>query len=201
LRTDITGNDYLKAPVDEHFAMEGDSAHWKSTSEDGRSAAPGFYISTSGPGVEFVLLVDALLKAKGAAVKLLPAGEARLERLADTTVADHYQKLHVTEYAVTGLGFEPQTVWLDDDHHFFATPGKWFAVIREGWEATNDQLYALTLSAEDARNTRLANELARHPTHPVAIEHVRLFDSVRAVNLDDQTVIVNGDRITAVGAA
>src|SRR6266478_748002 len=34
--TDVTGNDYLKAPVDEHFAVENENAHWKSTSEDGK---------------------------------------------------------------------------------------------------------------------------------------------------------------------
>src|ERR1051326_5612758 len=30
LRTDVTGNDYLKAPVDEHFALDQGRAHWKS---------------------------------------------------------------------------------------------------------------------------------------------------------------------------
>jgi len=38
LRTDVTGNDYLQAPVDEHFALENGSAHWKSSSEEGRAA-------------------------------------------------------------------------------------------------------------------------------------------------------------------
>src|SRR6476661_6144305 len=35
---DITGNDYLKAPVDEHFSVQNGKAHWKSTSEDGSGA-------------------------------------------------------------------------------------------------------------------------------------------------------------------
>jgi hypothetical protein len=34
--------------------------------------------------------------------------------------------------------------------------------------------------------------LARHPAHPVAIEHVRLFDSEHAVMRDNQTVVVSG---------
>src|SRR5258707_10914451 len=34
LRTDITGNDYLKAPVDEHFSVEAGTGRWKSTSEN-----------------------------------------------------------------------------------------------------------------------------------------------------------------------
>ena len=103
LRVDETGNDYLKAPVDEHFAVENGIAVWKSTSENGEAPAPGFYISNNGASVEWALLVDALLRAKGVPVKLLPAGEARLERLTDVTLEDHGRKLHVTEFAITGL--------------------------------------------------------------------------------------------------
>ena len=198
LRTDVTGNDYLKAPVDEHFAVKDGIAVWKSTSEHGQSPAAGFYISNNGASAESALLVGALLKAKGVPVKLLPAGEARLERLTDVTLDDQGRKLHVTEFAITGLSFEPQTVWLDDDQHFFGFPGKWFAILREGWEGTNDQLYALDRAAEDARNARLASELSQHPDHPVAVEHVRLFDSEQATIREDQTVVINGERITMV---
>ena len=135
VRTDITGNDYLKAPVDEHFAAENGRTHWKSTSEDASGPEGGFYVSNNGPVAEAALLVAALLRAKNGPVKLLPAGEARLERLTDTTLEDHGQKMHVTEFAVTGLSFEPQTIWLDDNQRFFASPGPWFAILREGWDA------------------------------------------------------------------
>jgi imidazolonepropionase-like amidohydrolase len=199
VRTDITGNDYLKAPVDEHFAVENGHAKWKSTSEDGSAAGGGFYVSNNGPAVEATVLVSALLKAKGAPLKLYPAGEARLERLTDTTIEDHGQSLHVTEYAVTGLSFEPQTVWLDDNLRFFGTPGKWFAFLREGWEGANDKLYAIQKKAEDARYARLAKELAQHPEHPVAIEHVRVFDSEQAAVRDDQTVVIDGERVAQAG--
>ena len=199
VRTDITGNDYLKAPVDEHFAVESGIGHWKSTSENGQAPAPGFYVSNNGSAAESAFLVSALLKAKNAPVKLFPAGEARLERMTDVTVESHGQKLHVTEFAITGLAFEPQTLWLDDDQHFFGSPGKWFAFLREGWEDTNDQLYALDRKAVDARYARLARELAQHPNHAVAIEHVRLFDSEQANTQEDQTVVIQGDRIAMVG--
>jgi len=199
LRVDETGNDYLKAPVDEHFAVEGGIAYWKSTSENGQAAAPGFYISNNGASVESALLVGVLLKAKGVPLKLLPAGEAQLERLTDVTLEDHGRKLHVTEFAITGLSFEPQTVWVDDDQHFFGFPGKWFATLREGWEGTNDQLYALDRAAEDARNARLAHELAQHLDHPLVVEHIRLFDSEQATIREDQTVVINGESITTVG--
>ncbi|HWY22335.1 MAG TPA: amidohydrolase family protein [Candidatus Acidoferrum sp.] len=200
-RTDITGNDYLKAPVDEHFSVEAGTGRWKSTSENGQAPAPGFYVSNNGPASELALLVTVLLKAKGAPVKLFPAGEARLEKMTDVTVESHGRKMHVTEYGITGLSFDPQIVWLDDELHFFGSPGKWFAFLREGWEDTNDQLYALDRKALDARNARLATDLASHPKRPVAIEHVRVFDSEQAAVREDQTVVIQGERIMAAGPA
>jgi imidazolonepropionase-like amidohydrolase len=199
LRTDITGNDYLKAPVDEHFSVEAGIAHWRSSSENGQAAAPGFYVSNNGPAAESALLVGALLNSGDAPVSLFPAGEARLERMTEVTVESHGQKKHVTEFAITGLSFEPQIVWLDDDQHFFGSPGKWFAFLREGWEDTNDRLYALGRKAQDERYARLAHDLARHPDHPVVVEHVRLFDSELANIREDQTVVIQGERITMAG--
>lgn len=199
LKTDITGNDYLKAPVDEHFASENGQVHWKSTTEEGKGSTGGFYVSNNGPAAEAAMLVAALVKAKGGPVKLYPSGEAQLERLTETALEDHGKIAHVTEYAVTGLSFEPQTVWLDDDLKFFASPGKWFAFLKEGWEGANDKLYDLQKKAEEARYARLAKELARNPGHPVAIQHVRVFDSEHAAMHEDQTVVIDGDRVASVG--
>ena len=198
-RVDIIGNDYLKAPVEEHFAIENGKAHWKSTSEDGTAASGGFYLSSNGTGIEFALLTNALLKAKSQTLKLLPAGEARLERLTDANVEDHGQKLHVTAYAVTGISFVPQTAWLDDTGRLFGFPGKWFATLREGWEGTNEKLYALEQQAEEARYAKLARELVKKPGHRVAFEHVRVFDSEQAAMREDWTVVVEGQRVSAAG--
>ena len=199
LRTDITGNDYLKAPVDEHFGIEQGVGHWKSTSESGQGSRPGFYVSNNGPAVELALLVNALSKAGKTPVDLLPAGQAKLERLTDVTIENHGQKLHITDYAITGLYFTPQTVWLDDNLHLFGVPGTWSAFLREGWEGTNAQLCALDQKAEDTRYARIASELVVHPTHAVAVEHVRLFDAEHATILADQTVVIEGNRISQVG--
>jgi hypothetical protein len=198
LKIDETGNDYLKAPVDEHFEVKGGIAHWKSTAENGEAPAGGFYVSNNGAAAELAFLVAAIEKVHGAPLHLLPAGEARLERLADVTLEDHGQKIHVTEFGITGLSFEPQTLWLDDEGRFFAIPGKWFAFLREGWEKANDQLFALDRKVGDERYARLAKTLARRPSHAIAIEHVRVFDSEQAAVREDQTVVVSGDRFMAV---
>ena len=73
--------------------------------------------------------------------------------------------------------------------------------MREGWDGVNLQLYDQDLKAQDARYARLGRELAQHPEHPIAVEHVRLFDSEQAAVREDQTVVVDGERITFVGSA
>ena len=200
-RVDVTGVDYLKAPVDEHFSVAQGEAEWKSTSEHGHAPAGRFYVGVNTSPVEAALLVQRLARAGAAGVPLYPSGEAHLEKVQETTVhAPNGTAMHVSEYAITGMSYEPNEVWVDDQMQFFATPGSWGGLLREGWEQTNDALYALQLKAEQERYHRLAVQLARHP-HAVAIEHVSLFDSVHAAMLEDQTVVVEGTRIRAVGAA
>jgi hypothetical protein len=92
LHVDETGNDYLKAPVDEHFEVKDGTAQWKSTAEKGEAPAGSFYISNNGAAAETAFLVAALAKANGP-VHLFPAGEARLERMTDLTIEDHWQKI------------------------------------------------------------------------------------------------------------
>ena len=200
-RVDISGVDYLKTPVDEHFAISGGEAKWRSTAEDGHAPAGAFYSAINSPSAEAAVMAQALKKAGPAGVKVFPGGTMHLEKLAETTVHASGQSAHVTEYAISGLGFSPSLVWLDDQMQLFALPGTWAAVLREGWESTNDELYALQTKSENERFERLARELTHHPAGPVAIEHVRLYDSMRAEMVEDQTVIVDGSHIAAAGPA
>ena len=73
IRVEETGNDYLKAPVDEHFEVTDGIAHWKSTAENGQAAAGAFYVSNNGSAAETAFLVAALAKAQGAAAGIQPA--------------------------------------------------------------------------------------------------------------------------------
>ena len=201
-RVDSTGVDYLKAPVDEHLAVANGIGEWRSTSEHGQAPAGRFYIGINTSEVETALLVQRLSKAGAAGVPLYPSGVAQLARVQESTVhGPGGAVMRVTEYGITGIGLEPVTVWLDDRMQLFGTPGPWFALMREGWESANDELYQLQRKAEQERFHHLAQELTRHPEHAVAIEHVRIYDAEHAVMIDDQTVVVKGERISAVGPA
>jgi imidazolonepropionase-like amidohydrolase len=197
---DVTGVDYLKAPVDEHFSVKDGKAHWKSTSESGEAPEGRFYSGIQTPVVEKTLLIRLLAHAGPSGIGLYPSGTAHLDKVQEATVqkADG-TSARVTEYAISGFDLEPQTFWMDDHLQFFASPGSWFAIMREGWESTNDQLFQLQSKADRERYQHLAQQLTRHPAQPVAIEHVRVFDSEHAAMLEDQTVVVTGERISATG--
>ena len=59
------GNDYMKAPVEEHFEISDGRASWKNRSEQGEQAISGeaFYLPMNSPPEIFAVLARALLKA------------------------------------------------------------------------------------------------------------------------------------------
>ncbi len=119
--------------------------------------------------------------------------------MAEAIVGKPGHTLHVTEYGIIGIGFTPSTAWVDDQSRFFASPSTWMGLIREGYEDANQQLSDIQDNAERERYARLARELSQHPSQAVAFTHVRLFDSVHAAAVTDQTVLVSGERILSVG--
>jgi hypothetical protein len=201
-RVAVTGVNYLKAPVHEMLESTPKGPHWTDDTGPGESAKPGFYLSQNGSGgVELAALVRVALRHPDSAVALLPGGEARVERVADAEVEAKGQHRTVTAYAVSGIDLIPAMVWIDEQGDYFGSPGRWSAVMREGWEGSNTRLYELQLKAEDERYRRWAATLARRASGPLAIEHVRVFESARAELLEDQTVVVEGSRIVAAGPA
>jgi len=64
----ITGNDYLKVPVEERFTLRGDSAEWSSSAERGSRhlVAPAFYVIDLRPSsADFMLAQAAATAANG----------------------------------------------------------------------------------------------------------------------------------------
>lgn len=196
-----TGHDYLKAPVDERLDESAGMLAWQATSERGQApAGSGWYIpqadslATSGP------LAQALLRAKDHRVKLLPAGEAWIEDESwrEIEIGGARQRLH--RLAIAGFGFAPMLRWYDERGELFGFVSAWASFIRAGAEPAIPTLLADDQAWLAARAARLAGQLAhRPPAAGLAITHARLFDSERRTVTPDATVIVVGDRITAVG--
>jgi len=188
-----TGNDYLKVPVDERLTSSDGALHYKNNAEHGDGAPAAYYASMYGPPEELGLLARALLQ-NGGHLKLLPAGEATIEKAATLEAGDQT----VTLYEIGGLGFTPTGVWLDRDNRFFASASSWSSVIREGYESSIPKLIAASDEADRKRGEEMAKRLTRRPS-AIAITNARLFDSETMQTIPNTTIIVRGDRIVSVG--
>ncbi len=199
---EITGVDYLKNPVDERFSFKQGVASWKNRSEEGQknTNAKAFYASISGATEETGLLAQALLAAPGHKLPLLPEGEASIEKRGDLKINANGQSRTIAQYAISGLGFSPVPLWLQQDGKFFAFVSTWNSVIPEGWESSAAELLKEQDKFDNERSKQLAQTLAHKPTSPLIFVHANLFDSESAQMLPNRTVIITGNKITAVGA-
>ena len=199
---EITGVDYLKAAVDERFSLKQGVASWKNRSEEGQKTITGkaFYISVSGGSEETGLLAQALLAAPGHKLPLLPEGEASIEKRSELKLSTNGQSRTVTQYAIDGLGFTPSPFWLDADGKLFASVSTWSSIIREGWESAAADLLKEQDKFENDRSKQLAQTLAHKPKSPLVFVHANLFDAESAQMLPNRTVVITGNKVTAVGA-
>jgi imidazolonepropionase-like amidohydrolase len=196
-----SGNDYLKVPVTETFSLQNGVARWKNNAENGdrKLTGPAFYLSMHSPPEESALLARALLKTPDRKIALLPEGQASLERLGELSLTSPAGTRTVTAYEIAGLGFEPDTVWLDADGAYFASVSSWSSFIREGWEDSAPKLLEYQDKRANARTLQTARALARKPAGPVAIVNANLFDADAGKSVPGTTVVIEGNRIKAVG--
>jgi imidazolonepropionase-like amidohydrolase len=209
----VTGNDYLKSPVNENYSLEGGTAHWKNDDEQGEKKVPtrSFYSSLNGGPYEIGLLAHAALQ-NGGKIALLPEGEARVTRISELDLEAAGHKKHVTLYAATGLDFSPGYFWLEDQgcetcrffnkDVFFASVDDWGSIISEGWESSISPLLAEQNKAKQSRAADLVAKLAHHPrADRILFKDANVFDSESGKTIPHQTVLIEGNRIVTVGVA
>jgi hypothetical protein len=199
-RVEISGNDYFKGAVAEHFRRDASSATWQSAQEHGTRSSPGaaFYLPFDGTPLDSGLLARALWRAPGHRLALLPEGEASIERVGEKTLRRGPDAKTVTQYAITGVDFQAIRVWLDERDEFFASVSGWTSVVPDGWESSVPELERAQDEASDAHAAELAGRLGTRPSSLV-FEHAAVFDSARATILPKTTVVVANGRIAAVG--
>jgi imidazolonepropionase-like amidohydrolase len=201
----ITGNDYLKLPVNENYSLEAGTARWKNDAEHGEKkiSAPAFYSSLNGGPSEIALLAHAALQ-NGGKIVLLPEGEARIRRMTEVDIDSNGKdtaghKKHVALYAATGLDFSPAYFWLEDSGKFFGTVDDWGTIVPEGWESVAPTLLAAQNKIKQSRSAELALRLAHHAPNGILFTHANLFDAESGKIVPDQTVLIRDNRISGVG--
>lgn len=198
----VGGKSYLKTPVDERFTRTKAGAKWHNENEDGESRNAGaYYAPTSAPPAYAATIVRALERAKNHTLPLLPAGEARLEKVGERLVeSKDGAKTTAIAYEIHGLDFTPATVWVDDRGEFFASVSAWFAVIREGYEAAVQPLLDFQNERDNARAATLAKKMRHVPDGPLLVKNARVFDPRDGSVTPGMSVLVEGNRISALAA-
>jgi hypothetical protein len=201
VRVEISGHDYWKNTVDEKFERTGSHAAWSNAGEKEERTLdrPAFYIAFTPSFLEGEVLARALLRTPDGRIDLLPAGEMRIEEGGSVQVQENGKIRTVRLYSLSGAGFEPSWIWLDEDRRLFAIIDGPATVIREGEEGAVAELARVQEAKSVERRKAQAARLVHRPAGPLAIRGARLFDPATGSVHPDTTVLVSGNKITAVG--
>ncbi len=200
----ITGTGPFGADIDETFSMQGDSATWKTVGEGGliSGAEPAFYLPTENAAVaSLAALVRAALKNMNNEIALFPSGSARVEKVSTTEVETPDGPVTLSLYAVFGLGFTPNYLWMDDALELKAIADSWMGMIPEDWSTESLEKLSEIQLAEDARLIEeLAGSLAHQQQSAVLFENVAVADVESGELLNAYHVLVQDGKIAALSS-
>ncbi len=188
--------------VNETFNLAGAVANWQSPIDHGSNdAARGrFYTTLGGPMDTNAWLIERLLARPSHSMNLLPGGEARAEKLTTMVVGKGKTAKPITLWQVVGVSNTPVPIWTDAKGKFFAVANG-MAWLPDGYTDEQARMEKVQSEALGAQAPLLLKRLVTVPKTPVAFAHVKLFDADNQRFLTDQTVVVNGTKIVAVGPA
>ncbi|WP_146907753.1 amidohydrolase family protein [Arenimonas daejeonensis] len=202
LAIEVDGNSYMGAPVQEDYSRVEGAAKWNSTLDRGErtTTSPSFYAAAEGTPDQLALLARALLRAPGQRLPLLPAGEARIEVLLSHEFTTGGEKQRATLHAISGLGFTPEFIWLDEDEDLFALSYGWMGLAREGRGEVLEEIRRLQDQAEDTLLRQRATELTQRMPARWCLSDARWLDvDTGKLNPAANLLIADGV-IEAVGA-
>lgn len=193
-----TGHNYLHVAVDERFSRKSGKASWTSLADHGETRAAGFYLPHEASLDANTVLALALLKTPGGELPLLPGGRTRIERVRTEPLPSGG---NATLYFLHGLSFGVKPLWLDDAGNLVLEGDGWGSARRRGLGDAGDHLVKLQDAAIAAREAEQARKLVRQPTGAVVFHNVALYNAETRRRVEDQTVIVRGNRIFWTGPA
>lgn len=197
------GHHTYGATFDASFTRTANHASWKSSEENAERdvTGPAFYVPIAEVPEVQGWLVQAALK-HGGTLPLLPGGTLRVEKNAELELTGPAGKRTVVGYAMTGLDVLPTQTWMNPDGSWFGYASEWYSIVPEGWDTAIEPLVKRGNELVRERDARLAKELAhKPPAAGLAYTHARVLDVERGTWRPDQTVVIVGDKITAVGKA
>jgi imidazolonepropionase-like amidohydrolase len=147
------------------------------------------------------LLARYLLSRPQRASRLYPDGEGRAEVVADTSVTVGGAQRRIRLVFIDGLSTSTDAVWIDDANQLFASGAGWFVTVPRNAVSVLPALREIEKRIRAERSAAVAKRLTPPAPKAVVIRNGNVFDSERGVVRPRTTVVIEGERITAVGPA
>lgn len=187
----------------ERAELRGGRLTWRAGRDTGSVPEAGGAVHLPGASQPYELgvLARTLLAAPDRARPIAQGGTARARVVADTQLAvgGMTQRARLVALDLASLGEE--LIWLDESGTVLASSADWFITIRKGREPLLPSLRAIERRLQAEASAALASRLAPAETPAIVLRDGDVFDTERGVIVPRQTVVVQGDRITAVGPA
>ncbi|MES2033915.1 MAG: amidohydrolase family protein, partial [Pseudomonadota bacterium] len=196
----ITGSSLFGNPVKESYSWADGVSRWESQADRGEvpTDRPRLYIASDASPWMLGVYVQALLKAPNRSLPVLPSGQLRLDEVRKITLDLNGRPVPLTVYALTGVTLEPTYVLVDKRGALYGALAG--GLIREGAEGLVKQLAPIERDIALVRAREAQRTLAHRFDGPVRIRNVRIFDPKTMKLGALSSVVVYGDRITAVEA-
>jgi imidazolonepropionase-like amidohydrolase len=139
-------------------------------------------------------------------VALVPSGSARFERRGVDTVEPAERPEPLDRYSVRGLVWGVQTAWFSRDDRLIAVANgdaelDRFEAIRAGYEAMLPIVVARSVADGIADQAAIARRITPAAGGRYALVGARLIDGTGRPPIEGATILVEGGRIAAAGAA
>jgi hypothetical protein len=133
--------------------------------------------------------------------RLFPDGSGHAEVVADTSVTVDGAPRHIRLVFIDGLSTSTDAVWLDDANQLFASGAGWFITVPRNAVGVLPALREIEKRIRAERSAAIARRLTLPAPKALVIRNGDVFDSERGVVRPRTTIVIEGERITAVGPA
>jgi len=190
----ISGVNYLKDSVYEHFEVNGNLAQWTNSAgkDQGEFSSDALYFRYDGTPASYEILAQGLMNVENKSVELYPKGSVTLMQKNPIILGD---SITTQLLMIKGLDMNPVYLWLTEQALIGKITGN-LHIIRTDFQDYRKEMKVIQDSLENEYLFKLATDLSQE-IDDLIIKNVNIF-TVEATLKRNQDVWVHKDKIRAI---
>jgi|NorSeaMetagenome_1021524.scaffolds.fasta_scaffold21907_1 hypothetical protein len=199
----ISGHSYMGATVNEKFNIVENKMYWRNSLENEErnvDELDAFFVAANGTPQSLELLVRAINNTPSHSLKLLPSGEATVELLKTIKIKNQVETKKISLFAISGLGYTPEYVWLDSNERLFALGYGSMGMILKGWKEHLSELQNIQDSINNSFLSNKSQKLTYDLGTTTVINNVNVFNSIDSNLLKNKQVIISDGKISEINS-